>query len=257
MLLVAGSVETTQNNFFLSQKMIMSRRTPKLSLSLTATAFLLAGCVQSFVNPPLTQNVHQSRPLFYSKDEGQASAFDSDLLYERLRNLKIGIMEEELRRPPNSSLSPNQLIQEILHGLLHPFDPLPEAGYRLMLRAATKEWRSKILQSVGAKDTSDLETVASALGSAIGRPHNQFAILVGEGEEYTLDFSEPVNYGDGNCWVECKLRDSNTEKLLIITGWELRQQDGAWLVDRIDWQDLRDEFRPGIGRDEWRRDEYY
>lgn len=213
-------------------------------------------CGQGFINSaPLAQNVHYRNHLFYSENDDGEGYFDSELLYERLRLLKIGIMEEDLRRPPNSSLSPNQLIQEIMQGLLHPFDPMPYAGFRLLLRAATKAWRIKILQSVGAKDTSDMETVASALGSAIGRPNNQFAILVGEGEEYSLEFSDPVNYGDGTCWVECRLRNSSSQKLLVVTGWDLREQDGAWLVDRIDWQDFRDAFRPGIGREEWLRDE--
>ena len=103
----------------------------------------------------------------------------------------------------------------------------------------------------------------------MGRPHNQFAILVGEGEDYVLDFSatDPLDFGDGTCWVECRLRDKYSGKLLVITGWDLicqqqRQRVGnagnfndgsneVWMVDWIYWQDFRDEFRPGIGREEW------
>ena len=29
--------------------------------------------------------------------------------------------------------------------------------------------------------------------------------------------------------------------------------DDCWLLDGIDWQDFRDEFRPGLGREEWER----
>jgi hypothetical protein len=105
----------------------------------------------------------------------------------------------------------------------------------------------------------DYEVVASALGSSMGRPHNQFAILVGEGdEEYVLDFSasesQLLDFGDGTCWVECRLRDKTTDELLVLTGWDLvrRDDDGAWMVDWIYWQDFREEFRPGIGgRQEW------
>ena len=32
-----------------------------------------------------------------------------------------------------------------------------------------------------------------------------------------------------------------------------REDDGAWLIDGIDWQDFRDDYRPGIGREEWER----
>jgi hypothetical protein len=192
-------------------------------------------------------------PLFYNKNENEANAFYPDILRERIQQMKVEIMEEELKRPPNADLSAEEFVTAVMDGLLNPYDPLPDAGFRLLLRASTKAWRNAILQSIGARVDSDMELVASALGAAIGRPHNQFAILVGNGEDYTLDFAvEPVDYGDGKCWVECRLRAKQNGELLLITGWELRKRhDGAWLIDGIDWQDFRDEFRPGIGREEW------
>jgi hypothetical protein len=184
------------------------------------------------------------------------STFDEKILKQRLQNLHLEILEEELSRPPNANLSPIQVVEAIMKGLWHPYDPLPDAGFRLLLHTATPKWRKAIMNSVGAKSTDNYELVASALGSSIGRPHNQFAILVGEGEEYVLDFSssEPLlDFGDGTCWVECHLRDKKTDQLLVITGWDLvtRDDDGAWMVDWIHWVDFRDEFRPGIGREEW------
>jgi hypothetical protein len=191
--------------------------------------------------------------LSYSKDDNDINA--SELLKERLQRVRLEIMEEEIRRPPNPKFTAEQLIEEIMNGLLYPYDPLPDFGFRMMLRTATKDWRSAILHSIGANYDADLELAASALGVAIGRLplKNQFSILVGEGEDYTLDFpSEPLDFDDGTCWVECRLRDKETSRLLVITGWNLRRrEDGAWLVDSIDWQDFRDEFRPGIGREEW------
>ena len=193
--------------------------------------------------------------LSFSKDDNGINSSDSDILKERLQRARLEITEEEIRRPPNSKFTAEQLVEEIMKGLLNPYDPLPDSGFRMMLRTATKDWRSSILHSIGANDDADLELAASALGVAIGRlPHkNQFAILVGEGEDYTLDFaSEPLDFDDGTCWLECRLRDKETSKLLAITGWDLRQrEDGAWLVDSIDWQDFRDEFQPGIGREGW------
>jgi hypothetical protein len=32
-----------------------------------------------------------------------------------------------------------------------------------------------------------------------------------------------------------------------------QEDDGAWLIDGIDWQDFWDEYRPGIGREELER----
>jgi hypothetical protein len=194
--------------------------------------------------------------LFYSRDDNGIDSFDTDILSQRIQHLKLTIMEESIRRPPNSDLTSEQFVRGVMSGLLDPFDPLPDAGFRLLLRSSTKAWRCAILQSIGAKEDADPEVVASALGAAIGRPNNQFAILVGEGADYDLDFSsEPVDFDDGICWVECRLRDKRDGRLLTIIGWNLIQRDGdgAWLVNSIEWQDFRDEFRPGVGREEWMR----
>ena len=183
-------------------------------------------------------------------------AHDSQLLQERLLHLRLNMMEEELQRPPNPELSPHDFCAKILQALVHNEHPLPDSGFRLLLRASTKSWRRALRHSVGAPRTADEESVASALGQAMGRPHNQFGIIVGEGERFDISFpTDPLDYADGTCWVECRLRDKVNDSLLAILGWSLQQRDsdGAWLVDKIDWQDFRDEFRPGIGREEWMR----
>ena len=42
--------------------------------------------------------------------------------------------------------------------------------------------------------------------------------------------------------------------MLAKLGWELeRTPPGFWLTSRVSWQDFRDGFRPGIGREEWTR----
>lgn len=216
---------------------------------------LLASGTHAFVShEPRRSRIHQSN--IFSADKDDSASFngaDLAILQDRIRSLKVSILEDELNRPPNKTITPSELIREILHGLLNPFDPLPEAGFRLILRTATKNWRKKILQSVGANDHSDIEIVASALGTAIGRPDNQFAILVGEGEDFILEMSEPLNFGE-ECWLECKLRGKKSSELLVITGWNLLLEDGMWLVDNVEWQDFREQFRPGIGREEWLRD---
>lgn len=52
-----------------------------------------------------------------------------------------------------------------------------------------------------------------------------------------------------------KRRMNEHGKLLVKLGWSLvrREEDGAWIMDGLDWQDFREEFRPGIGREEWVR----
>ena len=97
---------------------------------------------------------------------------------------------------------------------------------------------------------------------------------------YALYFpGDIVDYHDGKCWLEAQLRDPISNELLVTTGWSLVRSNndnsnsvsvsngngnkigngngkgngGEWLLDRLDWQDFRDEFRPGIGREEWMR----
>lgn len=231
------------------------------------------------------------------------SSADTSILQQRLYQLHLEILEQEVRRPPNANLEPIAVVQAIMEGLWNAYDPLPDSGFRLLLHSSTPKWRREILKAVGvpmvlmdqnndkrlqpknqtqssspakkrtkkktAHQQVDYELVASALGSSMGRPHNQFAILVGgnsdssedggEDIEYVMDFSaseggQLLDFGDGTCWVECRLRDKATGELLVLTGWDLvqRDDDGAWMVDWIYWQDFREQFRPGIGgRQEW------
>lgn len=191
--------------------------------------------------------------LSYSQG-GQADDRDFALLRERLETLRVQQMEHDFQLPPNPSLKPTQFVSSLLNALWNNADPLPDSGFRVLLRSSTEHWRSRLYHSVGAPSSASLDAVASALGEAMSRPHNQFAILVAEAEDYQLSFpTEPVDYADGTCWLECRLRHKDHHQLLVVTGWQLQKQNGAWMVDGIDWQDFRDEYRPGIGREEWMR----
>jgi hypothetical protein len=177
------------------------------------------------------------------------------ILKVRLQRLRLDVLETELQRPPNPQLSACDFVQLLLQCILEYEDPLPEAGFRLLLRTATEDWKRTLYKSVGAPGHANEEVVASALGGAIARPDNQYALLVGEAEDYVISFPfEPLDYYDGTAWVECRLRDKQTNSLLVTTGWELRQnKEGAWMVAGLDWHDFRDRYRPGVGREEWMR----
>ncbi len=111
--------------------------------------------------------------------------------------------------------------------------------------------------------------------------HSDFTTTIGSIQK-CWDFpSDPVLYeeeenDDENdyCWIESRLRSPKDNELLAVVGWSLKRRritqkqqsensndfrDDAydsnmcWLLDGIDWQDFRDEFRPGIGREEWER----
>ena len=173
-----------------------------------------------------------------------ADSFDTEELDRRLRHMRAQFLEQEYQRPPNPAFTHVEFVAQVLKALWHNYDPMPNSGFRSLVRVSTKRWRDRIFESVAAPSTATEEAVASALAEAMSRTNNQFAILVGEAEEYVPTFpSEPIDYGDGKCWLECQLRGKKNNELYVITGWSLerRKSDGAWLVDAIDWQDFRGE----------------
>lgn len=152
----------------------------------------------------------------------------------------------------------------------------------------TEQEDSSDVQNYNDKDwyvrqDSKIDLFLHALKNAMSRPKNQFEILTIE-NSYRLYFpGNVVDYDDGKCWVEVHLRHVKTDELLVIMGWSLiRKNDGptfelssvvealspslasssassyqstvdSWTLDGLDWQDFRNDFRPGIGREEWER----
>ena len=108
-------------------------------------------------------------------------------------------------------------------------------------------------------DKDDEQTI-SALGRFLGRPGQQFAILLGtEDEGYDIDYpTDVIEWSEDEAWLECRLRESSDGELLVVLGWTLHKQnandgDKSWYIHSFDWQDFRNDYRPGIGREEWER----
>ena len=81
-----------------------------------------------------------------------------------------------------------------------------DLGTHQLLPVSTKHYWNAILQSIGASLNANLKVAALALSAAITHPHNQDALLMGEGELFKLDFPLfPVKFGNGKCWLECQL----------------------------------------------------
>lgn len=150
--------------------------------------------------------------------------------------------------------SPEALISDLLVGLL--LDPDTNHRMKRLLHSSTHNWRSKIYDAIGAPASADEDQVAASLAAAMRNADNQFALLLGMAEDYEFSFpSDAVDHHDGKCWIECRLHNKKDGKLLVVSGWELQKNfmNGSWMLDRIDWQDFRDAFYPGLGREEWCR----
>ena len=196
------------------------------------------------------------------KDHSNGSKVDADMdqLMSRIRKmLVIERAENQLNRPPRNDLGPIEFVEEILSALSTPDYPLPDSGLGVLYRSSTRSWRAQMKESIGAPREAESSLVTRALANAISRERNQFGILVGadDSEEYVVSFpSDIVDHDDGYCFLEVQLRSASDHSLLVATGWQLKRSkrlDGAWLIDRIDWQDFRNLYRPGIGREEWLR----
>lgn len=167
-------------------------------------------------------------------------------------------------------------VTSILDSLSRPHSPIPYFGYKMLYEGSTSHWQEVLRKSVGASVDTDETFFYTALSASMERRYNQFGILVGVVEDdafrdndgvecyYKLEFPrDTLDYYDGTAWVECRLRDVHSDALLAVLGWSMIQQVGdinnnngsasAWLVDGIDWQDFREKYRPGIGREEWER----
>jgi hypothetical protein len=117
------------------------------------------------------------------------------------------IAEEQARRPPNPALSAQETVKGVLESLRRPHDPQRDFGILVLLESSTQRWRRVLCQAVGDPFAATNKKVAPALEVALGRPSDQFRILLGlEDEGYVMDFpTETLDYGDGTCWVECRL----------------------------------------------------
>lgn len=156
-----------------------------------------------------------------------------------------------------------------MHELIHELKVLlehldgPDAGVKLW-EASSLPWQAAIREAVGAKPTTDAAKVARALHEAMARPNNQFAILMrrdcgpptSQASRFEATFpSDVVCLDDSTCWVECRLRDVDTDKLLVTMGISLLREEegGPYKIHDLQWQDFRDEFYPGLSGREWLR----
>ena len=120
-------------------------------------------------------------------------------------------------------------------------------------------------------ESHDSTTALRSIQKCWNFPSDPVIFEVDEGDGETQTEGERII---DTCWIESRLRSPKDNTLLAVVGWSLQRRqiiqedEGSssntfgnntnnlmtcWLLDGIDWQDFRDEFRPGIGREEWER----
>lgn len=211
------------------------------------------------------QRTRRPRAFFLSPED----AFDLERFQRRHHALLQARQQQQV--PPHPSLEPLEVVQSVLtqlgsvpHFLEHdPLESRPHPGVQVLWEASTEDWRHTMAAMVGGGTstaeggTTDESRIVSALGRFLARPHQQFAILMGtENQDYRIDFpTDVMEWSEEEAWLECRLRDSQTNELLVVLGWTLnrQRQQEAWYIHSFDWQDFRNAYRPGIGREEWER----
>jgi hypothetical protein len=219
-----------------------------------------------------------------------ASNLDMNAFQRRKRKFTLQNRKQQWHQPPNPLLeNPIDFVQAILDALKHPCSY--NGGALCLLQASTPKWRRLLFNSVGAPSDATDDQVSYTLQNSLERPNNQFAILVNKIDEVNdndssatsictcWDFpTDPFQYEEHDnekdetidfCFIESRLRSPKDDSLMVVVGWALQRRrrqpgysnnldtdddlDSFWLLDGMDWQDFRDEFRPGIGREEWER----
>lgn len=157
-----------------------------------------------------------------------------------------------------TSQSPIEFVQDLLLQLSSP-DSDTDKG-QLLLQASSEKWRQAIYQAIGApSDASSTKLIAKSLQEKMSRPDSQFAILMDQNTmPFTMAFpSDIVDYrNDGTVWLECQLRQIETNQLFVIMGISLIVDEvdpSSWKILSLDWQDFREAFYPGLSGREWLR----
>jgi len=224
----------------------------KLVLILAATLcgfFAASSMASAFVVGPSRHSSSSAPPSSFC-DAGQATRPSSFVVGETVNGLPSPSMAASASSTTSSA---TDFVRDLLEGMA---DGGQLEGSRKLLESSSESWKKAIYDAVGAPETADPNIVAKALGDAMSKRDNQFAILVGNSEfDYELEFpSDPVEYEeDGSSFVEVRLRDKKDSELLVTMGVQLQQGSGGWLVSKLDWQDFRDEFYPGLSGREWLR----
>ena len=157
------------------------------------------------------------------------------------------LWEAQSKGPPNPELGPVEFVQAVLDALDHPDDPLPDSGFRTLIRSSSKKWREQTRRSIGAPPEASEDAIARGLSHAMGRPGSPFALMTDAASDggccvHVAFPSDVLDFEDGTAWIECVFYRcvGINETPMLATKWSLvqRESDGAWLIDGILFNNL-------------------
>ena len=149
---------------------------------------------------------------------------------------------------PDPALTPSEVIALTLFALRHNDEPEPHTGAATLRRFSTPDF---VLAGMPTAPWAP-----QALSALLTSPASQYNLLL---QDYELSLpSDTVFADERHCFQEVQIDALGGGPMLAKLGWELErseapEQRGCWLTCSVAWQDFRDGFRPGIGREEWTR----
>lgn len=180
-----------------------------------------------------------------------AKSGGSDEWNEDLRVLSNKIRTISSSYPaPTPEFLPQDVISFTLNGLQANDNPVKDSGSSLLLRFSSDKFKLQMRWLIGTSQSP------AVLSSSLRKKESQFHLLLCP---YQYSFPSDTYYSDANRAFQEVQFDGcpdalSGQTLLAKLGWELvRGDDGCWRTDAISWHDFRDEFRPGIGQEEWPR----
>ena len=150
-----------------------------MALLLLLEAFMIGSAFvpsHSFLTSGIKKHICKRHGFYASFDDDHQenndpeSLVDQDqsLLSHRLTSLRAQILEEELmHRPPNPHLDAIEFVKSLLSSLMHADHPLPDSGYRVLIRCSAPRWREALRKSIGAPPGANEELMVLALAEAV------------------------------------------------------------------------------------------
>ena len=144
---------------------------------------------------------------------------------------------------PDAAFSPTDVIALTLHALRFNDRPTADTGTATLRRFSTDGFHFA---------GTPRGAPPPALSAALNQRTSQYGLLF---EDYELSLPSDTVFEGSVAFQEVQLDGVGDGPMLAKLGWELTrsEEDGAWRTSSVAWQDFRDGFRPGIGREEWTR----